>query len=195
MRTAFLSLFLAAAASLAVAADTLPKPAPSFTISRQGGPPIQLNQLKGKLVVLTFILTTCPHCQALTTALTPIAKEYSSKNVMFVECAFNQDADKLVPDFVKQFNPPFTVGWSTDPAVQAFGSAMDTKMYYVPHMVFIDANGMIRSDHPGEDKFFQNPETNVRAELDSLLKAGAATPTRPGAKGVKSTASAAKKSK
>jgi hypothetical protein len=34
---------------------------------------------------------------------------------------------------------------------------------------------MIRSDYPGESPFFQNPDTNIRAELDKLLKAGAAT--------------------
>src|SRR6185369_13985297 len=98
-----------------------------------------------------------------------------TKNVMFVECAFNQNAENLVPDFVKQFNPPFPVGWSTDPAVRAFlsYSVMDSKMFYVPHMVFIDANGMIRSDYPGESQFFLNPATNIREELDKLIKAGA----------------------
>jgi thiol-disulfide isomerase/thioredoxin len=176
MRTAILALFCTTAAWVALA-DELPRPTPAFTILRSGAPPIQLSQYHGKLVVLAFIHTTCPHCQALTGTLGPIARDYTPKNVQFVECAFNTNADQLVPQFIQQFQPAFPVGWSSDPAVRAFlqYSAMDTRMFYVPHMVFLDANGMIRSDYPGESPFFQNPDTNIRAELDKLLKAGAAT--------------------
>jgi thiol-disulfide isomerase/thioredoxin len=144
---------------------------------RTGAPPIQLSQYHGKLVVLAFIHTTCPHCQALTGTLGPIARDYTPKNVQFVECAFNSGADQLVAQFIQQFQPAFPVGWSNEAAVRAFlqYSVMDTRMFYVPHMVFLDADGMMRSDYPGESPFFQNPETNIRAELEKLLKAGAAT--------------------
>jgi thiol-disulfide isomerase/thioredoxin len=136
-------------------------------------------------VALAFIHTTCPHCQALTGTLGPIAREYTPKGVQFVECAFNAGADQLVPAFIQQLQPAFPVGWSTDVAVRAYlqYSVMDTRMFYVPHMVFLDANGMIRDDYPGESDFMKNPETNIRAELDKLLKAGAATTT--GAAGAK----------
>jgi hypothetical protein len=115
----------------------------------------------------------------LTGTLGPIARDYTSKGVQFLECAFNEGADQLVPQFIQQFQPAFPVGWSNDAAVRAFlqYSVMDTRMFYVPHMVFLDANGMIRSDYPGENDFFKNPEINIRAELEKLLKAGAATPS------------------
>jgi cytochrome oxidase Cu insertion factor (SCO1/SenC/PrrC family) len=176
MRTAILALLCTTAAAVALA-DDLPRSAPPFTIMRAGAPPIQLSQYHGKLVVLAFIHTTCPHCQALTGTLAPIVRDYTPKNVQFIECAFNQNADQLVPQFIQQLQPAFPVGWSNDAAVRAFlqYSVMDTRMFYVPHMVFLDANGMIRSDYPGEADFFKNPDTNIRAELDKLLKAGAAT--------------------
>jgi hypothetical protein len=95
-----------------------------------------------------------------------------------LECAFNGGAEQLVPQFIQQFQPPFPVGWSNDAAVRAFlqFSVMDTKMFYVPHMVFLDRKGMIQADYPGESTaFYQNPDTNIRAELDQLLKAETAT--------------------
>jgi len=131
-----------------------------------------MSQLKGKIVALALINTGCPHCQALTTtALNPLSKEYAAKGVQFVECAFNPTADKDVPGFVQQFQPAFPVGYSTDPAVRAFlgYSATDGRLSYVPHMVFLDAKGMIRDDFPAADAFFQNPETSIRAELNKLL--------------------------
>jgi hypothetical protein len=181
MRTAILTL-LCTTMSVALADEpALPRPSPPFTILRAGAPPIQLSQYHGKLVVLAFILTTCPHCQALTGTLGPIARDYAAKNVQFVECAINAGADQLVPQFIQQFQPAFPVGWSNDASARAYlqFSVMDTRSLYVPHIVFLDARGMIRSDYPGESDFIKNPETNIRAELDKLLKAGAATIAAP----------------
>ncbi|HLK62463.1 MAG TPA: TlpA disulfide reductase family protein [Bryobacteraceae bacterium] len=159
-------------------ADDAPRPAPPFTIMRAGAPPLQLSQLKGKVVALVLISTGCPHCQALTTnTLNPLAKEYTPKGVQIVEVAFAPSADQSVPGFIQQYKPTFPVGWSNDPAVRAFlgYSATDQRLAYVPHMVFVDAKGMIRDDFPAESSFFQNPETNTRAELEKLLKPAPAT--------------------
>jgi thiol-disulfide isomerase/thioredoxin len=165
-------------------ADDPPRPAPPFTIMRPGAPPLQISQFKGKVVALVLINTGCPHCQALTGTLGPVARDYAAKGVQFIECAFSPNSEQTVPAFVQQFQPAFPVGWSTDPAVRTFlgYSAIDTRLSYVPHMVFLDARGMIRDDFPAENEFFKNPETNTRAELDKLLK-GPATAT--GSAGVK----------
>lgn len=184
MRTAILALLCTTTVWVALADDPA-RPSPPFTILRAGAPPIQLSQYHGKIVALVLINTGCQHCQLLTKTLAPIARDYTPKGVQFVECAFNPGADQLVAQFILQFQPAFPVGWSNDPAVRAFlgYSAMDTRLSYVPHMVFLDAKGMIRSDYPAESPLFKNTETNIRAELDELLKAGAAT--RAGVAGAK----------
>jgi hypothetical protein len=40
-------------------------------------------------------------------------------------------------------------------------------------MVFLDRRGMIQADYAGESDFFKDPATNIRAELEKLLKAAA----------------------
>ena len=50
---------------------------------------------------------------------------------------------------------------------------MFSPMMYVPHMVFLDARGVIRADVPAEDEFFRDTEANIRKELDKLLKGAA----------------------
>ena len=52
-------------------------------------------------------------------------------------------------------------------------SILETKPLYVPHMVFLDRRGIIRADYPGESDFFKDPATNIRAELEKLLKPAA----------------------
>jgi Redoxin len=163
--------FIAAAASTAPAADTA-RPSPAFTIERTGAPPLELTQYRGKVVALALIHTTCSHCQQLTVELNQIAPDYAGRGVQFLECAFNEDAVPSMPEFLQRFSPPFPVGYSTLVAVRAYlqYSSVDRRPLYVPHMVFLDREGVIRADYPGEDAFFQSANANIRAQLDKMLK-------------------------
>ncbi|HYW41667.1 MAG TPA: TlpA disulfide reductase family protein [Bryobacteraceae bacterium] len=173
MRTTLIFVLAAGTAFVAGAADQPPRMSPAFTIHQTGGAPeIPLSQYRGKIVALAFIQTTCPHCQDLTRTLKPIAQEYTPRGVQFLECAFNEGAATLVPQFVQQFQPPFPVGWADNVAVRVYlqYAFYDTRVLYVPHMVFLDRRGMIRGDFAGESSFFTDPNTNIRAELEKLLK-------------------------
>ncbi|MBZ5724886.1 MAG: TlpA family protein disulfide reductase [Acidobacteriia bacterium] len=177
MRTAAVALSSMMLASTMAAAEP-DRPSPAFSILRVGAPtpaPLALSQYRGKIVALVFIDTGCPHCQELTAILKPIAQEYAPRGVRVLECAFNDNAERLVPEFIARFQPPFPVGWNNRLAVMSYlqHSILDPRPLYVPHMVFLDRRGVIRGDFPGEDSFFKDANANVRAELDKLLKAGA----------------------
>ena len=58
-------------------AATIPRKAPPFAIQMNDGKQVQLGTYKGKVVVLAFILTTCPHCQAVTRVLNKLQPEYA----------------------------------------------------------------------------------------------------------------------
>jgi thiol-disulfide isomerase/thioredoxin len=164
-------LLLVCAALLPAAQPPQPRP---FSILRpNNGKPLDLASYRGKVVALIFISTTCPHCQAFTKELVPLAKEYASRGVQFLECAVNPDAAESVAGFVQQYQPPFPVGYNTQAAVDEFlqRSAMFT--FYVPHVAFLNRRGAIVGDYLGESDFMKNPATNTRAELDKLLKAAA----------------------
>ena len=170
------------------------KPAPAFTVQRLNGPAIPLSQFKGKVVALAFIDTECPHCQHLTGVLNTIAKEYEGKPVQFVECAFNDGAMQLLPGFIQKFQPVATMGYSPRDPVMTYLAHSILKPLYVPHMVFIDKQGIVRGDFPGESDFMTNPDKNVRTELDELLKPATRTSAHPAGKtqaAVRPTASAA----
>ena len=127
-------------------------------------------------MLLVFIDTNCPHCRDLTrTVLIPVSREYASRGVEVLECAFNDMARQELPAFIGQFQPPYPVGWNTRAAVMAYLgiSILDQRPLYVPHLVILDRAGRIRSDYPGESGFFKDANTNIRAELDKLLKPAA----------------------
>ena len=80
MRTASVAL-LCAAFSLPPLLSQLPRPSPEFAVMMPGGKPLPLHTLKGKVVLLAFISTTCPHCQALTQELAGIQRDYAPRGV------------------------------------------------------------------------------------------------------------------
>jgi thiol-disulfide isomerase/thioredoxin len=190
----FLVTTLCMVLGLTAIAMEVGKPSPAFTVQRLNAPAIPLSQYQGKVVVLAFIDTECPHCQHLTGVLNTIAKEYEGKGVQFVECAFNDGAVQLLPGFIQKFQPTATMGYSPRDPVLSYLAHSILKPLYVPHMVFLDRKGVVRGDFAGESDFMTNPEKNVRAEIDELLKSGASTSAHPASKSkapVKSTASAA----
>jgi thiol-disulfide isomerase/thioredoxin len=174
MRTAILAS-LCVAAAVSASAGEVPRPSPQFTIQRVGDPPLPLSKYRGKVVAVAFIFTTCPHCQNLTKILTGIYHDYEARGVEILECAFNDNPE--VPSFIKQFSPPFPVGYADRNSVYSYLQYSLMQPIYVPHMVFLDKAGVIRGDFAGESGFFQDPDKGVRAELDTLLKAPTASST------------------
>lgn len=168
-------VLLMGAALLVWAAEETPRPSPPLSIERPNAPPVTLTQFRGKVVALAFIFTSCSHCQELTQTLNRLAPQYTARGVQFLECAFNGDAPTAMQEFLARYKPLFPVGWSSETVARAYlrFPVTDRRTLYVPHMIFLDGRGMIRSDFSGESGFFANAETSIRAELEKLLASGA----------------------
>jgi thiol-disulfide isomerase/thioredoxin len=158
------------ATGLVAQAQTVPRPAGEFAISMPYGGQTLLSQYPGKVVVLAFILTTCPHCQHTTQLLSAIQTEYGARGVQILAAAFNDDAPQLVPGFITQFKPTFPVGFATRDAALEYEQASLAKPNYVPVLIFIDRHRTIRAEYTGGEDFFKDQEKNIRAMLDTLLK-------------------------
>jgi thiol-disulfide isomerase/thioredoxin len=156
---------------LAAYAQQVPRPAGEFAIKMPNGQITLLSQYAGKVVVLAFISTTCPHCQHTTQVLSALQNEYGPRGVQFLAAAFNPDAAQLVPGFIAQFRPIFPVGSADRDSVLEYEQASLVKTNFVPELIFIDRNRVIRAQHSGGDEiFFKEQEKNIREMLDMLLK-------------------------
>ena len=170
----------AAAAMLAcgLQAQQLPRKSPEFQINMTGGkPPILLSNYKGKVIVFATILTTCPHCQHSVTLLSKLQNELGPKGLQVIACAAQEAPDLAVPLFIKQFNPPFPVGYSTDvKAILDYYQYSPNNLPKMPMLAFIDRQFNIRAQHQGgEEAFFGDPqqEPNLRQQIETLLKESA----------------------
>ena len=153
----------------------VPRKAPEFTFQMADGSKQDLSQYKGKTIVLAFMYTTCPHCQKTSQLLAQVQKEYEGKDVQILGAVFDQGAAARVQEFNKTLGLNFPVGYSDPKPVLDFLQFPATDPYFVPILVFIDRNEMIRAQYFGDDKFLESPEVNIRGEIDKLLKGGATT--------------------
>jgi len=183
-RRTVLALPLAAAA---LQGATIPRPAPDLKVPRPGGvPPIDLSAYKGKVVAMLFLLTTCPHCKAFSRTLEKVSKELGPQGFQVVGAAIDDPTGRLVSGFVQETGATFPVGFVQKEVPNAYLQHPSMVTMYMPQLALIDRKGVIRYQHGGEDeKFYNNQENNLRAEVKLLLaeKGGAAAPpTKTGKK-------------
>jgi len=147
----------------------IPRQSPELAIMLPNGQQELLTKYKGKVVVLEFLLTTCPHCQNSSKLLSKLKTELGAKGFQPLGAAINPEGD--VSDFVKRFGVNFPVGKvSRDTAYAYLQHSIMSPTFYVPQVVFIDRNGVIRAQYGGSDPFLStNEEANIRAMLEKLL--------------------------
>src|SRR6478609_3347943 len=98
MRVLAASAFVALSVS-AFAIPPVPRKSPEFTITDPSGKQMLLSSLKGKIVVLPFMFTTCPHCQRYAQMLTKLQQEFAAKGVVMLGTVFNEPSAALTAQF------------------------------------------------------------------------------------------------
>jgi peroxiredoxin len=174
-RSALAVLGVFAMAAPAMTAANLPRKAPDFAINLANGQQTTLGQQKGKVVALAFILTSCPDCRRAVRTLIQCQNELGPRGFQALASAIENMARLNVPEFVRQFNPPFPVGYNEQRPVLDFMQHPPMVGPIMPFLVFIDRDGVIRAQYEGHEPFLaaDQVEKNVRAKILELLNEGA----------------------
>jgi peroxiredoxin len=165
-------------------AATIPRKAPPFAVQMTDGKPIEIASYKGKVVLLAFILTTCPHCQAVTRALTKLYPAYSPRGVQVIESVIEEQAARTVPGFIKNFSTPFPVGYNDVYKAIDFLQHPPMAVPHMPMMAFIDRGGNIVAQYEGTSDFLVEThlEENFQKQFDSMLKPASPAKKTPATK-------------
>ncbi|MEP7366516.1 MAG: TlpA disulfide reductase family protein [Acidobacteriota bacterium] len=170
-------------ASSVAAAMTTPQPAPplAFRLADQKTT-IDLSHYKGKVVVLEFLLTTCPHCQRCSSIMQKLYQEFGSKDVQMLGCAVNDMSHMLIAEYSQKLSLTFPVGYGSRELSHQFLQHPFMKTMYMPQLVIIDRKGIVRFHHPGEDQaFYASEEENMRKDIALLVKEGPAPASKKAA--------------
>jgi peroxiredoxin len=155
-------------------APNTPRKSPEFTITDPAGKQILISTFRGKVLVLPFMFTTCPHCQHFAQdVLTPLAKEFGPRGLVIQGTVFNDANGPMATQFVKEFNVGFPVGYASRDSVISYLSIPVMDRWVVPQVAVIDRKGNIvaQSLSTGTPEL-QDP-TYLRNLVDKLLKESA----------------------
>src|SRR5258708_30329778 len=85
------AVLVALSASSLSAKPPVPRPARELSIVEANGKVTLLTSLKGKVVYVQFLFTTCPHCQALSGVLTKLGKDLGPQGFQALGVAFDDN--------------------------------------------------------------------------------------------------------
>jgi len=175
---------LLAMANASAGAAILPRPSPDFAINLGQGKQVRISQYKGKTVVVAFILTYCSHCQKAIGVLSKMQREYGARGLQVLASATEDMAAAALPGFLRQFDPPFPVGTNTTTEFVTYMQHPTMLQLYMPGLVFVDKDGIIRAQYEGRDTFLEETgvEKNIRAKVEEMLKPAAAAPKKAAGK-------------
>jgi cytochrome c biogenesis protein CcmG/thiol:disulfide interchange protein DsbE len=120
------------------------RPAAPFALTSYDGAKLQLNDLRGKVVVLNFWASWCyPACYEEAPTLERGWRAYRDRGVVVLGVAI-QDKDEAARKFIGDFQLSFAN--APDPGGKV---SVDYGVYGVPETFFIDRDGRIRAKHVG----------------------------------------------
>ncbi len=168
MRT-LLAFFLCAAALLA--GDNTGRRAPGFALPDSTMKVYDLADYRGKLVILEFMQTDCPHCQGFAPVLNEIKAKYGDKVAVLSVTNSQHDNATQVAQFVATYKVAHPILFD---AGQMQYSYVLKLTFDNPYVCLIDGNGIIQND------FNYNAFTaglfelkGLSAEIDRILNANA----------------------
>ena len=141
------------------------RPAPDFSLTSQDGETITLSSLRGKVLAVTFIFTTCADtCPVLTALMAHVKEELGADfgtRIGFVSISVNPGRD--TPEVLKNYAEAFTVdlaGWAfltgspeaIGDVARAYGVAVFKTAEGVDHTFLtslVDLQGMLRVQYLG----------------------------------------------
>jgi len=153
------------------AAAPVPRPAPEFKIHEPSGKETLISSQKGKVVVIQFLFTWCPHCQAAATWLSKMQAELGPKGLVTYGVAFNDEVqtkdvaenNKLTTAFSQYASFPVGLVSTKEPVLKFLGLSV-LEGYGVPQLVVIDRKGVIRAQTTAR------PSGNLTIATESVMR-------------------------
>jgi peroxiredoxin len=148
--------------------QTPPKRAPGFCLADTSGQWRDLYDYRGKVVVLEFMQTTCPHCASFAPTLAAIAQKYPGK-VQVLALALPPDTPVTMLQFVNGHKPPYPLLMDMGQVAASYVRAPGLTF---PRVYLIDSEGMIRGnweEGPLTKSIFEG--NGLSQEIDRLLGA------------------------
>ena len=141
--------------------------APGFSLPDVKTQEHDLADYRGRVVIVEFMQTTCPHCGAFAGVLSEVQRKYGDR-VAILSIANPPDNQATVGSFIASHKITWPVLFDCG---QVAYSYLRTASFDIPHVYLIDPNGGIREDFgysAATSDIFEGK--GIFAHIDSILK-------------------------
>lgn len=170
-----LAAILLCAISAFAAGELSGRRAPGFSLSDTSGKQHDPQDYRGKIVLVEFMQSTCPHCAGFSEILEQINQKYAGK-VVVLSIAVFPDKPGDVMNFVAAHKIRYPMMFDCGQVTASYYKATPQKpTVNFPHLFIIDAQGIIRNDY-GYDMLTRDifEGKGLFRELDRMLNPAAA---------------------
>lgn len=165
------------AVSLFAAGELSNRRAPGFSLMDSKGQQVDLQDFRGKIVVLEIMQTSCPHCRTFSKILDQIRTKYAGR-VVTLSVVNPPDTAGTVAKYLAEVKPSTPLLFDCGQmAISYFKATPDKPGVDLPHVFIIDGNGWIVNDYGygfATKSVFEGQA--LFPELDRLLAGGAKGP-------------------
>jgi hypothetical protein len=146
------------------------RPLPDVLISSPSGKgKLDLKHYRGKVIALALISTQCEDCIRLVALLDLLEKQYGPRGLQAVAAAINDDAPAETGPLVQRYRPHYPVGFLDRDSAMKLAALPPGTRPYVPIVIFVDRNGVVRYQFSAADKAMQDGEKLLRTIITGLL--------------------------
>jgi peroxiredoxin len=169
-RSISLAVLLAFGVFPASATTPVPRKSPDLIIVEPSGKQTRLSSLKGKVVIIEFLVTSCPHCLRVAQTISKVQWEMGSRGLQSFGIAFDSGVNaELVTKFTQRLAITYPVGYVSSDKVDGYLGRSGTERFRIPQIVVIDRKGVIRAQsRPIGEKNLED-EKYLRSLIQTLL--------------------------
>jgi cytochrome c biogenesis protein CcmG, thiol:disulfide interchange protein DsbE len=132
---------------------------PDFTLPAIQGGNWRLGESSGKVVLLNFWATWCGPCREETPELVRVYRRYRSRGFEIAGISLDEDAEDVVPAFVRRFAVPYPI------LLPAADFALASYVEHLPTTLILDRKGRIAGSWIG-----QVGEAELKPAIERLLQ-------------------------
>ena len=142
-----LGLLLLCCSAAAASGELSNRLAPDFRLPDSKGGTLSLSDFKGRMLVVEFMSTTCPHCQKFAPVLNAVSARFKGR-VAVVGIATHPDNAETVAQFVQTYKVGYPILLDTGhrAAMDYLKPSPPNFGFSIPHIFLVDQAGFIRDD-------------------------------------------------